>query len=152
MTMTQQTFLFADAPGGTPTAPDIAARFDEVLTTYDGEYLATLGSTVMIRLARATDAVTLALRLAHHEDGRLRIGMNTGNALRADGHWSGPVVELAARVADHANPGDVLVTAATRQATDRGSIDFADAGAHELHDDGRRVALYRPRSVAPPQP
>jgi class 3 adenylate cyclase len=148
--MAQQTFLFADAPDGTPTPGEIAARFTDALTTYDGECLATIGATVMVRLARATDAVTLALHLTDHTDDRLRIGMNTGTALRADGLWAGPVVELAARVANHATPGDVLVTAATRQATDRGTVDFTDAGTPALHDDGRHVALYRPRHVVGP--
>lgn len=148
--MTQQTFLFVDAPTGTPTAQQIADRFQATLTAYDGEILATIGPTVMIRLARATDAVTLALHHSHREDGRLRIGTNTGAALRADGRWAGPAVELAARVANHAQPGDILATAATRQATDHGTIDFTDAGTPALHDDGRPVALYRPRLVTPP--
>lgn len=142
--MTQQTFLFVDAPTGTPTVAQIADRFRQTLVAYDGEVLATIGPTVMLRLTRATDAVQLALHHAHHEDGRLRIGFNTGTALRADGHWAGPVVELAARVANHAQPGDVLTTAATRQATDHGTIDFTDAGTPPPRRRTTRPALPTP--------
>ncbi len=160
--MNQQTFVFADIAGftaltetyGDQHAADVAeafaARVREALKTYDGECIKTIGDAVMLRMARATDAVTLSLAIVEtlrHDHGSpsVRVGMHTGAAVRAAGDWFGAVVNIAARVAAEAARGEVLVTATTRQATDRGQIDFVDVGVRELRNIREPVALYRAR-------
>lgn len=143
--MTQQTFVFANAP--TSQVRRLEAVLREQLTIHDGHYVATIADVVILRMARATDAITLGLHVcsALAVDGltEVRVGVDTGAAVRDGERWGGPVVELAARLAEHAGPGDVLATSATRQATDRGQIEFVDLGEHRLHADGPPTALHR---------
>ncbi len=167
--MNQQTFVFADIAGftgltdthGDKHAADVAEAFAtrvrDAVRTYDGECIKTVGDAVMLRMARATDAVTLSLAIVEtlmrdHGSPSVRVGMHTGTAVRAAGDWFGAIVDIAARVAAEAGRGEVLVTATTRQATDRGQIDFVDVGVRELRNVPEPVALYRARlntSVGP---
>ncbi|MSW72222.1 MAG: hypothetical protein F2829_19430 [Actinobacteria bacterium] len=102
---------------------------------------------MILRMARATDAVTLALHaceaLAVNGVPYVRVGVDTGTAVRDGDRWGGPVVDLASRLVEHADPGEVLATSATRQATDRGQLEFLDLGDHRLHGDGPPTALHR---------
>lgn len=143
--MTQQTFVFANAP--TTQIPQLEAALREQLTIHDGDHVATIADVVILRMARATDAVTLALHacdaLAVDGARSVRVGVDTGTAVRDGERWGGPVVELAARLAEHADPGEVLATSATRQATDRGQLEFVDLGARRLHGDGPPTTLHR---------
>lgn len=143
--MTQQTFVFANAP--TTLIPRLEAVLREQLTIHDGHHVATIADVVILRMARATDAVALALHacdaLAVDVVRSVRVGVDTGTAVRDGDRWGGPVVELAARLAEHADPGEVLATSATRQATDRGQLEFLDLGERRLHGDGPPTALHR---------
>lgn len=98
-------------------------------------------------MARATDAVTLALHacdaLVVNNVPSVRAGVDTSTAVRDGDRWDGPVVQLAARLAEHADPGEVLATSATRQAADRGQLDFVDLGDRRLHGDGLSTTLHR---------
>lgn len=146
----QQTFVFANAP--THQIPALQASVRDALATLDGQNVTTIGDVVMLRLARATDAIALCLNTISTLDptgsGRLRFGVDTGIAVRDGERWGGPVVELAARLADHANHGQILASQATRQATDRAQIDFVDLGEHHLHGDGPPTAIYSAYRIA----
>jgi adenylate cyclase len=50
----------------------------------------------------------------------VRVGIHTGSAVRRGDDWFGSAVNLAARVADTARAGEVLVTEPTRQELGRG--------------------------------
>lgn len=147
--MTQHTFVFANAPR--PQIPGRESRLRDAMTIYEGEHLATIADVVILRTGRATDAVTLSLNvlgsLAGAGRSGARIGVDTGSAVRDGDLWGGPVVELAGRLAEHAAPGQVLVTASTRQATDRGQVDFVGLGEHPLYQHGAPTALYRAHRV-----
>jgi class 3 adenylate cyclase/YHS domain-containing protein len=128
----QQTFLFADLAGfvalteahGDDAAADAAADFAEgvreLLPEYSAEEVKTIGDSVMVRVPDAGDAINLAVRIIS-EIGRqhgalaVRVGVHTGAAVRRDGDWFGATVNLSSRVADAAEPGEVLFTAATRE-------------------------------------
>ena len=128
----QQTFLFADLAGfvalteahGDAAAADAAADFAEgvreLLPEYSAEEVKTIGDSVMVRVPDADDAVRLAARIIREVGRRhgalaVRIGLHTGTAVRRDGDWFGATVNLSSRVADAAEPGEVLMSAATRE-------------------------------------
>lgn len=149
--MNQHTFVFVDAHGTKVRPEELARHLRDALTIHGGEYVDTIGDTVMLRMARATDAVSISLAavtaFTRHGASSVRAGMSTGTATRHDGQWSGSVVALAARVGEHAPRGHVLATAATRQSTDRGQIDFIGIGEHVLTETEMPVTLYRAQRV-----
>ena len=78
---------------------------------------------------------------------RMRVGVVTGEVAvtlgaTGEGMVAGDAVNTAARVQAKADPGTVWVDAQTR-ALAGGSIDFADAGAHELKGKAEPVAAVR---------
>ena len=145
----QQTFLFADLAGfvalteahGDDSAADAAADFAEgvrdLLPEYSGEEVKTIGDAMMVRVPDAADAVRLAVRIIREVGRRhgalaVRVGLHTGSAVRRDGDWFGATVNLSSRVADAAEPGEVLMTAATRESA------LAALDVFELERRGRQ--------------
>src|SRR5438876_605000 len=127
----QHTFLFADLAGftaltevhGDEFAADAAAEFRSgvrrLLTEYGAEEVKAIGDAVMVHVPDPADAVRLGVRIIDEvgrEHGALavRVGVHTGTAVRRDGDWFGAGVNLSARVASSAAPGEVLMTAATK--------------------------------------
>jgi len=128
-----QTFIFVDLAGytalteahGDEQAADVVAGFGAavraLLEDYHAEEIKAIGDALLIRVPDAAKAVRLAARVvsdfgSRHESLRARVGMHTGTAVQRDGDWFGATVNLAARVADAAGAGEVLMTTATREA------------------------------------
>jgi class 3 adenylate cyclase len=125
------TFLFADIAGyslvadehGDEAAADLAlyflSRASSLASAHGAELIKSLGDAVMIHTEHAADAIQLALDLVT-EFGRdpalpaIHAGIHTGPALRRADDWWGTTVNVAARVAAAASPGQVLATEATR--------------------------------------
>lgn len=149
--MNQHTFVFLDVQGTKVRTGDLATYLRGALRVHGGESIDTIDDTVLLYTARATDAVSAGLdavaAFARHGTSSVRAGMSTGTAVRDRGHWSGPVLEVAADVARLAPRGQVLVTVSTRQATDRGQIDFVEIGDHALAGAPAPITLYRARRV-----
>jgi adenylate cyclase len=127
------TFLFADIAGytalteahGDEDAAELARTFCRAVAGMagpdGGELVKTIGDAVMIRHPDPAGAITLGLRasgeaLAGHGFPTVRVGMHHGPALESEGDWFGSTVNLAARVAALAAGGEVLLTAAVREA------------------------------------
>jgi class 3 adenylate cyclase len=125
------TFLFADIAGysriaderGDEAAADLALDFLErarnIAVAHGAEVVKCLGDAVMIHAEEAADAVQLALDLmdAFGPDAGLpevHAGLHAGPALQRAGDWWGATVNVAARVAAAAEPGELLVTEAAR--------------------------------------
>lgn len=123
---TLATFLFADLCGfteytcryGDELAADLALDFrDRVLrlAAADGSRLVkSIGDGAMVHCKDAPTAVRLALRILAlmRIDGYppIRIGVDSGPAVSREGDWYGATVNAAARVADLARPGELLMT------------------------------------------
>jgi class 3 adenylate cyclase len=75
-----------------------------------------------------------AAEAADDERIRVRMGLHTGQAIRADGDIFGRSVILAARIAAQARGGEILVSAPLREAT-------GDAGDGFSFDEGRELEL-----------
>lgn len=127
------TFLFADLVGytalteahGDDVAADAAAGFCNavrfLLQEYEAEEIKAIGDALMLRCAEPLPAARLAERIvcdhgSRHRELGISIGMHTGTAVRRGADWFGSAVNLAARVADVAGAGEVVLTEATRGA------------------------------------
>ena len=156
----ESTFLFADIAGYTAlteahgdehAAATCARFFDEVselVEPQDGEVVKTIGDAVMLRMAVPTSAVALGLRIAHevlteHEAPTVRVGMHHGPAVERAGDWFGSTVNLAARVAELAAGGEVLVSEAVRTAAaELEGVEFEARGVSRLRNVAEPVRIF----------
>jgi adenylate cyclase len=60
------------------------------------------------------------------------VGLHAGPVLFQEGDYFGQTVNISARIADYARPGEVLVTQAVADATSHESVAFQDIGEVEL--------------------
>jgi class 3 adenylate cyclase/YHS domain-containing protein len=152
------TFLFADLAGytalteahGDEQAADAAEHFCDavraLLPEYDAEEVKAIGDALLVRLADATNAARLAARIvsdygARHRALGVRVGMHTGSAVRRGHDWFGSAVNLASRVADLAQTGQVLVTEPTRQAL-HPSFAVRELGPRAFKNVAEPVGVY----------
>ena len=150
------TFLFADIAGytalteahGDADAAELARMFcrtvEGIVTADGGELVKTIGDAVMVRHPHPARAVTLGLRaagevLSGHGFPTVRVGMHHGPALESEGDWFGSTVNLAARVAALAAGGEVLLTAAVRDAA--GELE-GSRGDQQLRNVATPVAVF----------
>ena len=106
----------------------------EVKAQGDGFMIAFPGARRAVECARAIQAA-IAARLGDHPDGpiRVRIGLHSGEAIKEQDDFYGKNVVLAARIAAHAQGGEILASEVVKALSESaGDIGFAD---------GRDVAL-----------
>jgi class 3 adenylate cyclase len=101
-------------------------RGDEIDTAGDGFFASFDGPGRAIECARALVADVRALGL------ELRIGVHTGECERHDGKLTGIAVPVGARVADAAQPGEVLVSSTVKDLVAGSGLEFDDRGVREL--------------------
>jgi adenylate cyclase len=71
-------------------------------------------------------------------------GVNAGPVLRRDGDYFGSVVNVSSRLADHAAPGEILVTREVVDAWHGGDdVSFVDAGPAPLKNVPQPVEVFR---------
>jgi class 3 adenylate cyclase len=125
-------FLFADLCGfteythrhGDERAAEVAVAFHErvceLAAAAGCEVVKSIGDAVMIRSHDAHDALRLGSRVVAlgGVESRLhvRAGIDVGPAVERSGDWYGSTVNTAARVADAALPGELIVTDRARAA------------------------------------
>lgn len=127
------TFVFADLAGytalteahGDERAADVAAAFcdelRELLGDYGAEEVKAVGDALIVRVPEAEKALHLAARIVGDFGARdralgVRVGLHTGTAVRRGDDWFGSAVNVASRIADLAHAGEVIISAATREA------------------------------------
>jgi len=157
--MNDHTFLFADLVGytsfteqvGDDVAADVAvafqARAERMAAAYGCDVIKKLGDAVMIHGRDAARVVALALRLRRElaaEGGcpPLRMGVHSGSAVQRDGDWYGATVNIAARVADAAGAGEILLSLSTRERIARAGVTIADRGARSFKNVTAPLALF----------
>ena len=158
--MPQHTFLFADLVGftaftervGDDAAADAAVAFQcaaaRLAAGYDCEVVKSLGDAVMIHGSSAARVVALALRIARDlADERwcppVRMGVHSGTAVRRGGDWYGSTVNVAARLADAAAAGEVLISLTTRELiASSGPMTIADRGRRSFKNVGAPVGVF----------
>jgi adenylate cyclase len=153
-------FLFADLAGytaltevhGDDHAADLALEFFDhvrgLIARRGCALVKTLGDAVMIRADRPLDAVQVGLEIdrgigRHHGWPPVRVGIHTGRAVERRGDWFGAAVNVAARVLNAAEPGQVVVTDDTRAAIESSRLEFRPLGRHELRNVLEGHDLYQ---------
>ena len=150
-------FLFADIVGftaytethGDAAAAELAWRLRlgvEAQLGHDAHVVKTLGDAVMARIADPAEAAVAGLRIVDRAlpgagDPQVRVGVHRGPAVECMGDFFGTAVNVAARVAALAAPGEVLVTEdVVRHARERG-LALDDRGEHVLRNLAAPVGL-----------
>ena len=97
----------------------VVGRFEEVshdiVTGLGGRVVKTIGDEAMFVVESVVAAASIGLGLAEayaHDDllSDVRVGLASGPVLVHDGDYFGPVVNLASRIVNIANPGTVLMS------------------------------------------
>jgi class 3 adenylate cyclase len=157
-----RTILFTDLESSTALtqaigdakAQDILHGHNKVvraaLAAHDGEEVKHTGDGIMASFGSAVSAVQAALQIQRDLAGgeiRVRIGLNAGEPI-AEGHdYFGTAVQLAARICDRSDPGQVLVSNVVRELCAGETLTFADQGEGTLKGFPEPVRLY---AVEPP--
>jgi class 3 adenylate cyclase len=119
-------------------ARDIARR-------HSGRVVKMLGDGAHLHFDNAADAVPAAIDfLARVRSSGLpcaRVGVNAGPMVEANGDYYGRAVNVAARIAAQAAPGDVLVGEAA--ITNVGAVRFERVGPMTLRGVAQQVTVYR---------
>ena len=152
-------FVFADLAGYTAVteahgdehaadlAADFFARARELLAQCDGEEVKVMGDEMMARISDPAAAIRYAIDLSrhsmrHHEHLDVRVGLHYGPAVRRGTDWFGATVNIAARVAALAQPGQILTTAeAARAAGDIEGVSYRSHGETKLRHIRRPMTL-----------
>ena len=160
------TFLFTDIEGSTRLVKALRERYGQALAEHrrlvraavagqEGREVDTQGDAFFVAFASAKQAVLCALEiqrvLAGHEWPagalvRVRIGIHTGQAVPAEGGYTGLAVHRAARICAAAAGGQVLVSQATQtiieDEEEEPGFTLVDLGEHTLKDLDRPVRLF----------
>ncbi len=160
--MESRAVLFADLAGftalteahGDEDAVDLVEEFSRQIQAKlppTATLVKIVGDAAMIVAEDCVEAFRLAIDLiAGSEDlpGRpaLRIGINTGDLVERGGDYWGHTVNVAARVAGEARPGEVLVTKDVREqvaAADPGlAAQLIARGTHQLRNVSQPLELF----------
>ena len=124
-----RTLLFTDLESSTALTQALGdAKAQEILhghndavraalAAHDGEEVKHTGDGIFAAFGSAVSAVEAALQIQRDLAGaevRVRIGLNAGEPIAEDHDYFGTAVQLAARVCDRAEPGQVLVSNVVR--------------------------------------
>ncbi len=128
----------------------------EALAQHGGHEIKHTGDGIMAWFASASRAVATAVDLqlktdrynvataksGQSEPLSIRVGLNTGEPIREDGDLFGTPVVVAARVADLARGGHILVTDVVRQLSAGKGFEFTSIGTATLHGLSEPTALF----------
>ena len=117
----------------------------EVKAQGDGFMIAFPSARKAIRCAQEIQEA-MARELGDHPDGpvRVRIGLHTGEAIRDEADFYGKNVVVAARIADQARGGEILVSSVVKQLTESGGdVGFEDPREVELAGLAGTHPLYK---------
>jgi YVTN family beta-propeller protein len=161
------TFLFTDIEGSTRLLKQLREQYGEVLGVHQrllraafaahrGHEIDTQGDSFFVAFASARDALLAAVEgqvaLSAHAwpDGaqvKVRMGLHTGQALAAEGRYTGLAVHRAARICAAAHGGQILASQATQTLLEDEEedlhVELRDLGEQRLKDLDRPVRLYQ---------
>jgi class 3 adenylate cyclase len=150
------TVMFTDIVGSTERAAEIGdhrwkqlleahqARVRGQLARYRGREIDTAGDGFLATFDGPARAVRCAMAIAKRHLGlEIRAGLHTGEVEMVGEKVGGIAVHVGARVADLAQPGEVLVSSTVKDLVAGSGLAFEDAGEHELRGVPDRWRLYR---------
>jgi class 3 adenylate cyclase len=158
---TPEAAVFADLSGytalteasGDEIAADVAMAFaelvNEVATRHRGSVVKLLGDGVLLHFVDPGDAVRASLELVveapAHGLPPTHIGVNAGPMLYDQGDYFGRTVNVASRIASHAEPGRVYVGESLIGAVPQDGFTLSELGAFELKGLSEPMTLYEAR-------
>ena len=122
---------------------DAAVR--EALEANGGEEVKHTGDGIFAAFTSAVSAVEAALQIQRELAGaevRVRVGLNAGEPIAKDDDYFGTAVQLAARVCDRAEPGQVLVSRVVMDLCAGKGFQFEDQGEATLKGFPEPVRLF----------
>lgn len=136
---------------GDTAAAELASRLALIVAessrAHGGQAVKWLGDGVMFHFGAAAAGVRCALELVQRVPESVevpaRVGVDSGPVVFQDGDYFGRTVNLAARIADYARPGEVLVSRAVLGTHEHAGIDFEPIGEIALKGVKAPVELYR---------
>jgi adenylate cyclase len=150
--------VFADLSGFTELAEesgdeaaaeialDLAQLVGEIVPRHRGEVVKLLGDGVYLHFRDPDDAVRAALEIAASTTGRglpeAHIGINAGPILYDQGDYFGRTVNVAARIASKAGPGQVFVGEALAAASSGDGFQLVEKGDFELKGIAKPVRIF----------
>jgi adenylate cyclase len=125
---------------GDDAAAELAATVARLVqrnsVQHGGKPIKWLGDGVMFYFDHPGPGVRAALQMADAIPAaglpRVHVGMSCGPVLFQEGDYFGQTVNLSARIADYARPGEVLVTRSVVDASDEPDIGFREIGPVDL--------------------
>jgi adenylate cyclase len=125
---------------GDKAAADLAARLAKVVRRssqeHGGQPVKWLGDGVMFYFPNPGDAVLGAVDMIEVVSDQslppAHVGIHAGPVIFQEGDYFGRTVNIAARIAEYARPGEVLVTREVVDAADGASVTFSDVGPVQL--------------------
>jgi adenylate cyclase len=141
---------------GDAAAADLAARLAGLVRRSAQEHQGTsvkwLGDGVMFYFREPGDAVLAAVEMVAVVGRQglppAHVGIHAGPVVFQEGDYFGRTVNLAARIAEYARPGEVLVSQEVVDAADEGPVTFTEIGPVELKGVSGTLRLYTARSDA----
>jgi class 3 adenylate cyclase len=132
-------------------ASSLQRHADATATRHGGRLVKLLGDGAMLRLTDATIGVDAALELVETMSGEGALsshaGVHTGPVIERDLDVFGQTVNLASRIADVAEPGEVLASEAVVEAVAGATFGFERIDDAELEGLPGPVALFRAARV-----
>jgi adenylate cyclase len=125
---------------GDDAAAELAATVARLVqrnsVQHGGKPIKWLGDGVMFYFDHPGPGVRAALQMAEAIPAAglppVHVGMSCGPVLFQEGDYFGQTVNLSARIADYARPGEVLVTRSVVDASDEADISFREIGPVDL--------------------
>ncbi len=158
------TILITDMEGSTTLTRGLGdAKAQDVLRTHNtilrdalkahsGSEIKHTGDGIMASFASASRALEAAIAMqrafAQHLEAnpdvpiRVRIGLNAGEPVAEEKDLFGTAVQLAARICDYAEPGQILVSIVVRELAAGKQFLFAERGEAALKGFDEPVRLY----------
>jgi adenylate cyclase len=141
---------------GDEAAADLAAWLAGLVRRsaleHEGTPVKWLGDGVMFYFRAPAAAVLAALEMAEVVVSQglppAHVGIHAGPVIFQEGDYFGRTVNLAARIAEYARPGEVLVSQEVVEAADGGPLSFVEIGPVELKGVPGTLLLYTARRSA----
>jgi adenylate cyclase len=128
-------------------ATSLAALVNDVSRTHGGRAIRWLGDGGLFYFEDASAAFAAALEMSERAPSAglppTHIGIQAGPVVFRDGDVYGRTVNIASRIADHAEAGEVLTSWETVERVGDGEVSFEQARSVELQGVAGPVMLYR---------
>jgi class 3 adenylate cyclase len=130
-------------------AENLTRMVQRISVRHGGEPVKRLGDGVMLHYPEPGAGVLSALEMVDGvaEAGLppAHVGVHAGPVLFQDGDYYGRTVNVAARIADYARPGEVLVSQAVLDASDQPGVAYTEVGPVELKGVAEPTRLWTAR-------